>query len=62
MLSVMKTAACSRVVPRLLLALTLSGVLQAWQPGERPKRKMRMADLAPELNKAVPVATTVPRG
>ncbi len=58
----MQTAHSSRVVSRLLLALTLSGVLHAWLPAERPRRKMRMADLAPELNKAVPVAQAVPGG
>lgn len=49
----MKSVAPSRIVSRLLLALTLSGVLHAWLPTDKPKRKMRMADAAPELGKAV---------
>ena len=57
----MKAVACSRLVSRLLLALTLSGVLHDWLPTDKPKRKMRMADLAPELNRAVPEAQALPR-
>jgi hypothetical protein len=49
----MKAVASTRIVSRLLLALTFSGVLHAWLPTDKPKRKMRMADAAPELNKAV---------
>ena len=55
----MKVVASHRIVSRLLLALTLSGVLHAWLPTDKPKRKMRMADLAPELNRAVPEAVVV---
>jgi hypothetical protein len=57
----MKAVACSRIVSRLLLALTLSGVLHAWMPTDKPKRKMRMADVAPELGKPVPEAQALPR-
>lgn len=52
----MKSVAPSRIISRLLFALTLSGVLHAWLPTDKPRRKMRMADLAPELNRAQPEA------
>ncbi|QJE97749.1 hypothetical protein [Luteolibacter luteus] len=54
----MKSVAPSRIVSRLLLALTLSGVFHAWLPTDRPKRKMRMADAASELGKSVAEAQT----
>ena len=47
----MSPASFSRLVPRVLFAMTLSGVLQSGLPTDRPKRKMRMAETEAEAAK-----------
>ncbi|WP_193213167.1 hypothetical protein [Luteolibacter marinus] len=53
----MKIANRSNFIPRLVLALAITGTSIGWIPQEKGKRKVRMADAAPELSR--PVTTQV---
>jgi hypothetical protein len=47
----MKIANC--FLPRLLLTLAVAGIATAWIPQEKGKRKLRMAEAAPDLSRPV---------
>lgn len=47
----------NRFLPRLVLTLALATAATAWIPQEKGKRKLRMADAAPELSR--PVASQI---
>lgn len=43
----------NRFLPRLVLTLAVAGIATAWIPQEKGKRKLRMADAAPDLTRPV---------
>lgn len=47
----------NRFLPRLVLTLAVAGIATAWIPQEKGKRKLRMADAAPDLTR--PVASQI---
>lgn len=47
----------NRFLPRLVLTLALAAAATAWIPQEKGKRKLRMADAAPDLTR--PVASQI---
>ena len=44
----------NRFLPRLVLTLAVAGIATAWIPQEKGKRKLRMAEAAPDLTRPVP--------
>ena len=57
----MKAASHTRLVSRILVALTLSGVLHAGLPTETPKKKVRMANVEPASETRKPKLGAVPQ-
>ena len=43
----------NRFLPRLVLTLAVAGIATAWIPQEKGKRKLRMAEAAPDLTRPV---------
>ena len=43
----------NRFTTRLVLTLAVAGIATAWIPQEKGKRKLRMADTAPDLTSPV---------
>ena len=57
----MKAARHTRFVSRILFALTLSGVLHAPLPTEKPRKKLRMANVEPASETAKTKLCVVPK-
>jgi hypothetical protein len=57
----MKAAAHTRLVSRILFALTLSGVLHAALPTEKTKKKLRMANTEPASETTKPELCAFPK-
>ena len=57
----MKVASPTRLVSRILFALTLSGVLHAALPVETPRKKLRMAEAEPPRKTVKPELCIAPR-
>ena len=58
----MKVASHTRLVSRVLFALSLSGVLHAALPTETPRKKLRMANVEPASETAKSKLRVVPQG
>ena len=56
----MKAASHTRIVSRILFALTLSGVLHAALPTEKTKKKLRMARSEPASETVRPELAATP--